>query len=300
MKKIRMAFLALTVFALLATSTGCGGGGGGGSDDDDTPAAGFVAVPGATFDGTTAITGSYVFIAGRTVTIPSLLVCDHEVTQAEYQSVMGANPINSGTNRPVEAVSRYYALVYCNKRSLADGRTPCYKINGKTNPSEWGTVPTGSNSTWNSATCDFAANGYRLPTEAEWEYLARGGNLTNSGQTTYSGSNTIGDVAWYTVNACDVGTSSPNYGTHQVKTKNPNGKTLYDMSGNVWEWCWDWYGSISTSTPSAGAASGSYRVERGGSWCNDASYCTVSSRSYNNPDNHYYSYGFRVVCSRSE
>jgi formylglycine-generating enzyme required for sulfatase activity len=167
MKKIRMAFFALATLALLATSTGCGGGGGGGSDDDDTPSsgsgssggsgstttsipAGFVAVPGATFTGETAITGSRVFIAGRTVTIPSLWVCDHEVTQAEYKSVMKSNPscfswapANGETqaNRPVEQVSWYDALVYCNKRSIAEGRTPCYKIGGKDNPSEWGAVP---------------------------------------------------------------------------------------------------------------------------------------------------------------
>ena len=348
MKKIRMAFFALATLALLATSTACGGGGGGGSDDDDaTPVAesgstggsesdssesgtgntstgsgngststsipaGFVAVPGATFTGETAITGSRVFIAGRTVTIPSLLVCDHEVTQAEYKSVMKINPscfswapANGETqaNRPVEQVSWYDALVYCNKRSIAEGRTPCYKIGGKDNPSEWGSVPEDpedSNSTWNTATCDFAAGGYRLPTEAEWEYLARGGNLTNSGQTTYSGSNTIGDVAWYKVNANDVGTSSPNYGTHQVKTKNPNGKTLYDMSGNVCEWCWDWNGSISTSTLSSGAASGSSRVLRGGGWNDGASLCTVSYRYGYNPNIRYDYIGFRVVCSRSE
>ena len=301
MKKIRMAFLALTVFALLATSTGCGGGGGGGSDDDDTPAAGFVAVPGATFDGTTAITGSYVFIAGRTVTIPNLLVCDHEVTQAEYQSVMGANPSHfSGTNKPVGCVYWYDALVYCNKRSLADGRTPCYKINGKTNPSEWGPAPTSYSDAWSKVTCDFAVNGYRLPTEAEWEYLVRGGNLTKSGQTTYSGSNTIGSVAWYDENARLVGTGSPDYGTHPVKTKAKNALNLYDMSGNVWEWCWDWSNSIDTSTPSAGAASGSYRVVRGGCWNYDASNCSVSYRSADSPNYHYISFGFRVVCSRSE
>ena len=291
----------LIACALSLLLVSCGGGGG--SDDDDTPVSDFVAVPGATFDGTTAITGSSVFIANRTVTIPNLLVCDHEVTQAEYQSVMGANPSNfSGTNKPVECVSWYDALVYCNKRSLADGRTPCYKINGKTNPSEWGTVPTSSNSTWNSATCDFVANGYRLPTDAEWEYLARGGNLTNSGQTTYSGSNTIGDVAWYKVNAYDVGESNPNYGTQQVKTKNPNGKTLYDMSGNVYEWCWDWYDSngITASTPSTGAASGSNRVLRGGCWLSNASCCSVSYRNYHSPFIRGNPLGFRVVCSRSE
>ncbi|MBR0125419.1 MAG: formylglycine-generating enzyme family protein [Treponema sp.] len=276
----------------------------GGSDDDDTPVSGFVAVPGATFDGTAAITGSYVFIAGRTVTIPSLLVCDHEVTQAEYEqhcNYGGSQPSSTygdGNNYPAYYVSWYDALVYCNKRSLNEGKTPCYKISGKTNPSEWGAVPTGSNATWNAAECNFSANGYRLPTEAEWEYFARGGNVTNSGQTPYSGSNTIGDVAWYRENAYDVGTSSPDYGTHPVKTKAKNSLNLYDMSGNVWEWCWDWYGSISASTLSAGASSGSGRVFRGGGWGNDAPRCSVASRRSDFP---YYrndgGVGFRVVRS---
>ena len=126
-----------------------------------------------------------------------------------------------------------------------------------------------------------------MPTEGEWEWLARGGE-----NYTYAGSETVGDVAWYTSNTSDTG-------TREVKTKQANGYELYDMSGNVWEWCWDWYGSVSSSTAAAGAASsGSFRVRRGGSWYYDASYCAVSYRSSRDPSSRYSGYGFRVVrCS---
>lgn len=138
---------------------------------------------------------------------------------------------------------------------------------------------------------------FRLPTEAEWEYAARGGNKSKGYK--YSGSNTIGEVAWYTVNAYDVGSSSSNYGTHQVGTKSPNELGIYDMSGNVWEWCSDWYSSSyyssSPSTNPTGPSSGSNRVLRGGSWGYDAQYCRVSHRGGNDPDYRLSGSGFRLV-----
>ena len=120
---------------------------------------------------------------------------------------------------------------------------------------------------------------FRLPTEAEWEYAARGGNRSQGYK--YAGSNTVGDVAWYFYNSYALGVDSPDYGTHTVATKAPNELGLYDMSGNVWEWCQDWYGSYSSDaqTNPTGPTSGSYRVNRGGSWYYNARYCRVSNRS---------------------
>ena len=133
---------------------------------------------------------------------------------------------------------------------------------------------------------------FRLPTEAEWEYAARGGNKSKGYK--YSGSNTIGDVAWYYDNAYNT---SNNYGTHQVGTKAPNELGIYDMSGNVWEWCSDWCGSYSSSsqTNPTGPTSGSFRVSRGGSWNDLARVCRVSNRDNSDPGFRTYILGFRLV-----
>jgi len=339
MKKVLFTLAAILGLSLALVATSCGGGGGGSDDDDETPvvgsgstgtgsgssesgsgnrgsgggsgstggsgaASGLVSTPAVVVSG--AIEGSEVFIEGRTVEIWARWCCDHEVTQAEYESVMGANPsYYSGPNKPVQNVSWYDAIVYCNKKSIADGRTPCYKVEGKADPSQWGYTPHNGDSlyAWH-ITCDFTADGYRLPTEAEWEYFARGGNVSDSGQTTYSGSNTIGNVAWYYENAkMDLYDSDPNFGPNPVKTKAKNGKNLYDMSGNVREWCWDCKTMLITfpvDTPVDDVQSGYSHILRGGSWFTPSSYCTVSFRYIDNPHYRTSEYGFRVVCSKSE
>ncbi|KAA3620139.1 MAG: PEGA domain-containing protein [Calditrichaeota bacterium] len=207
----------------------------------------------------------------HTVTVSDFYIGKYEVTQKEYREIMGKNPSRfKGDNLPVEKVNWFDAVKFCNIKSERDGLQKCYAISGK------------------NVTCDFSKNGYRLPTEAEWEYAARGGNQSRGFK--YSGSNTAGDVAWYGSNSGKK--------THPVGQKQANELGLHDMSGNVWEWCNDWYdsgyyGSSPQSNP-RGADSGKYRVLRGGSWYFDAGITRCAYRDWNNPVFTNYSYGFRL------
>ena len=261
---------------------------------------GFVEVKGTTITGTEEWTPtSEVFVSGRSITIPDMYVCDHEVTRGEFKEVMGTDPSTASAydkdgneltgdavlNNPVNCVSWYDAIAYCNKLSLKENLTPCYSVSGVTDWEnlDYSSIPTESDTNWDALTYDKEADGYRLPTEAEWEWLARGGE-----NYTYAGSNTVGDVAWYKSNTNDTG-------TREVKTKQANGYGLYDMSGNVYEWCYDWNDTVSSNTADTGASSGSLRVLRGGSWRSCDSFCQVSYRDYYNPDGRSGSCGFRVV-----
>ena len=198
------------------------------------------------------IPNGFVFVKGRSADlrqagdsgIKDFYMAETEVTQALYKSVMGENPsmFDGDDSRPVEQVSWYDAVKFCNRLSEKEGLEKCYS---------------GSR---DSIKCDFSRNGYRLPTESEWEYAAKGGDKSKGFK--YSGSDDIVEVAWYRGNSGEQ--------THPVKSKKPNELGLYDMFGNVWEWCWD----------DSYSASGSSRVGRGGGWCKSTCGYSVSYRGY--------------------
>jgi formylglycine-generating enzyme required for sulfatase activity len=258
------------------------------------------------------VTGGTFYNGAANMTVSSFQMATYDVTQAQYLAVMGFNPsyFTGNLSRPVDQISWYSALLFCNELSLKEGLTPVYTINGSTNPTAWGAVSTTANNpAWDAATMNLNANGYRLPTEAEWMWVAMGGHadsiasdvsggVNSRGYTKpfagYNGSNVIGDYAWYSANANGM--------THPVGTKLPNELGLYDMSGNVWQWCWDWLGNLPNSpqTNYTGAASGSSRVAHGGSWLDTASDAAVAV-SYGSASRWAlaYHFGLRVVRSLS-
>lgn len=238
----------------------------------------------SSFDGFVYVQGGSFFMGSENgdedekpahkVTIGSFYICNHEVTQSEWLCVMENNPsYYKGEKRPVEQVSWFDAIEYCNLLSKKEGLEPCYEKEGK------------------NYICNFAKNGYRLPTEAEWEYAASGGLKRRDNK--YSGGNFLDDFAWYE-NNCN--------NSQNVMTLRPNELGLYDMSGNVWEWCWDKYGKYSKSAQinPLGVSSGSERVMRGGRWRSHDSDCRVTNRSSYSPKDAYYGIGFRVVRTAEE
>ena len=289
--------------------------------DSATPPApdGFALIPAGSFqmgDQSNPLVGSSDERPVHSVYVSAFYMGKYEVTKELWDAVRawGLNngytdlpvgndsSVSKGANHPVHTISWYAMVKWCNARSQKEGLTPCYTVGGLT-------YKTGSS----APDCNWSANGYRLPSEAEWEKAARGGlsaqnfpwgNTINHTTVNYRANSSAYsyDTSGYTTY-----TYHPTYYTGSAPYSSPvgsfapNGYGLYDMAGNMWEWCWDWnsssYYASSPGSDARGAASGAYRVYRGGCWGNDAVSCRVAYRYYYGPGGTNIGIGFRIARS---
>ncbi len=207
------------------------------------------------------------------VTLSDFYIMATEVDQSTWERVMKSKPSKfKGPALPVEQVSWLDAVIFANRLSVLDGLEPCYVIAGL------------------KVTCDFSHSGWRLPTESEWEYAARGGSSSRG--FAYAGASDAMAVGWYKDNS--------KASTQATGVKTPNELGLFDMSGNVWEWCWDWLGTYTAypDTDPRGPPDGKSRIARGGSWSDDASVLRSTRRGFSAPDQGYAIIGFRLARRR--
>jgi formylglycine-generating enzyme required for sulfatase activity len=303
MKKFRVGMFA---FAVMVGVSGC-------NSREGNPTEGMVWIPGGNFSmGDIKGEGESDELPVHSVYVDGFYMDRTEVTKAQWDAVYTWAVTNGyrfdhagsgkAANHPVHTVSWYDVVKWCNARSEMEGRTPCYTVSGST-------YKTGQS----VPDCNFEANGYRLPTEAEWEYAARGeleGKRFPWGDTiTHDNANYRANGSAYSYDASSYTTYTfhPDYDeggypyTSPVGSFGANDYGLYDMAGNVYEWCWDWYGSgYYASSPSSnpqGPSSGSIRVSRGGSWSSSAGYCRSADRFGSDPTVRSDARGFRACLS---
>ncbi len=239
----------------------------------------------------------------------------YDITRAQYSNVIGSDPsqisCSTGTSDPVQEVNWYMALVFCNKLSMLEGLTPVYTISGSTDPTTWGAIPTSENdATWDAVTANWSANGYRLPTEMEYMWADMGatndalsgdivGGVNTGGYAKgYAGSTEAGGAQVNITSYAWLGNNANNT-THPVGILLPNELGLYDMSGNAWHWCWDWYAEYPSGllTDYRGAASSVFRDSRGGCFAGITSTASVANRADTYPYYQDRGIGLRVVRS---